>query len=94
MMGTMFCQYETPCGWCAKFDKECTERGGCKPKKKKAAAVAEPAEEKLLSPVGEYAAKFAENHGISISEAMNHPTVKAFAQAQTAFESGLMRGGV
>lgn len=34
MMGTMFCQYETPCGWCTRLDKECTEKGGCKPKKK------------------------------------------------------------
>ena len=31
MFGTMFCQYETPCGWCAKFDKPCTEKR-CKPK--------------------------------------------------------------
>lgn len=34
MMGTMFCQYETPCGWCTRLDKECTEKGGCKPKRK------------------------------------------------------------
>lgn len=32
MFGTMFCQYETPCGWCAKFDKPCTEKMS-KPKK-------------------------------------------------------------
>jgi hypothetical protein len=31
----------------------------------------------LLSPNGQYAARFAQNHGISIDDAMNHPTVKA-----------------
>lgn len=93
MMGTMFCQYETPCGWCARLNKECTEKSGCKPKKKKVAAVAEPAEEKLLNPVGEYAIKFAENHGMSISEAMEHPMVKAFAEAQAGLKSGFMMGG-
>lgn len=31
----------------------------------------------LLSPHGQYAAKFAQNHGISINEALEHPTVKA-----------------
>lgn len=35
MMGTMFCQYETPCGWCARLNKECPEKDGCKPKKKR-----------------------------------------------------------
>ena len=30
MMGTMFCQYETPCGWCTRLNKECPEKGGCK----------------------------------------------------------------
>jgi len=34
MMGTMFCQYETPCGWCTRLNKECTEKGGYKPKKR------------------------------------------------------------
>ena len=46
MMGTMFCQYETPCGWCVRLNKECPEKGGCKPKKAK--AVAHEKEEKLL----------------------------------------------
>lgn len=36
-------------------------------------------EEKALS-TGEYAARFAESHGISITEAMKHPEVKAYAQ--------------
>ena len=31
----------------------------------------------LLNPHGQYATKFAENHGISINEALEHPTVKA-----------------
>lgn len=31
----------------------------------------------LLNPHGQYAARFAENHGISINEALEHPTVKA-----------------
>lgn len=32
MIGTMFCQYETPCGWCVRLNKECTEKGNCRPK--------------------------------------------------------------
>lgn len=40
MMGTMFCQYETPCGYCARLDKECPEKGKCKPRRKATAAVA------------------------------------------------------
>lgn len=89
MMGTIFCQYETPCGWCTRLNKECTEKGGCKPKRMKAAAVAEP-EEKILSPVGEYAIKFAENHGISMSEAMRHPMVKAYADAREGIKDPFM----
>lgn len=38
-------------------------------------------EEKALGTVGEYAARLAESHGISITEAMKHPEVKAYAQA-------------
>lgn len=34
-------------------------------------------EQKLLNPYGEYAVKFAENHGMSIYEAMQQPMVKA-----------------
>ena len=37
MMGTMFCQYETPCGWCTRLNKECTEKVD-KPKRKMAIA--------------------------------------------------------
>ena len=33
--------------------------------------------EQLLNPYGEYVLKFASNHGISIHEAYEHPTVKA-----------------
>lgn len=32
---------------------------------------------KLLNPYGEYLVKFAQNHGMSISEAANQPMVKA-----------------
>lgn len=46
-------------------------------------------EEKALGTVGEYAARFAECHGISITEAMKHPTVKAYAQATVA---GIVKG--
>lgn len=35
-----------------------------------------------LSEVGKYAAEFARNHGISISEALRRPMVKAFAEIQ------------
>lgn len=26
MMGTINCIYETPCGWCSKWDKECDKK--------------------------------------------------------------------
>lgn len=26
MIGTMNCVYETPCGWCSKWDKECDKK--------------------------------------------------------------------
>ena len=81
MMGTMFCQYETPCGWCTRLDKECTEKGGCKTKRN-LKSESEGADQKIINPVGEYAVKFAENHGITINEAMQHPMVKAYAAAQ------------
>lgn len=28
MFGTMNCIYETPCGWCAKWDKKCDKKIG------------------------------------------------------------------
>lgn len=28
MMGTINCTYETPCGWCAKWDKKCDKKIG------------------------------------------------------------------
>ena len=28
MLGTMNCIYETPCGWCTKWDKECDKKIG------------------------------------------------------------------
>lgn len=34
-----------------------------------------------LSEHGKYAAQFAKNHGITIEEAYNHPTVKAHKEA-------------
>ncbi|WP_024348013.1 hypothetical protein [Lacrimispora indolis] len=39
--------------------------------------VANESKETLLNPAGKYAAEFAENHGISIAEAMETPMVKA-----------------
>lgn len=91
MIGTMFCQHETPCGWCTRLNSECTEKGDRKPKASKKAVAVPASEEKFLNPVGEYAVKFAQNHGISFSEAMSHPMVKAFAQFQDTFETGLMK---
>ena len=62
----------------AEHRKECPEKGKCAPRKKTAAAVASAeSDEKLLNPAGEYAVKFAENHGISVDEAMREPMVKA-----------------
>ena len=29
MMGTINCNYETPCGWCTKWDKKCDKKIGC-----------------------------------------------------------------
>ena len=55
----------------------------------KAAAVEEQ-EEKILSPEGEYAIKFAENHGISMSEALSHPMVKAYADARERIKDPFM----
>ena len=26
MMGTINCVYETPCGWCSKWDKKCNKK--------------------------------------------------------------------
>lgn len=26
MIGTVKCVYETPCGWCTKWDKQCNEK--------------------------------------------------------------------
>lgn len=26
MMGTINCTYETPCGWCSKWDKKCDQK--------------------------------------------------------------------
>lgn len=28
MIGTMKCTYETPCGWCAKWEKKCDRKIG------------------------------------------------------------------
>ena len=30
MMGTINCIYETPCGWCSKWDKKCDRKIYCK----------------------------------------------------------------
>ena len=29
MIGTINCIYETPCGWCSKWDKRCDRKIGC-----------------------------------------------------------------
>lgn len=41
------------------------------------AQLKQPEENGLLNPAGKYAAKFAENDGISIAKALKHPMVKA-----------------
>lgn len=75
MLGTMFCQYETPCGWCTRLNKECPQKR-CH-KKKESKSTTDNADEKLLNAAGEYAVKFAENHQMSVSEALEQPMVKA-----------------
>ena len=32
MMGTINCCYETPCGWCSRFDKKCERSSMRRPK--------------------------------------------------------------
>lgn len=72
----MSCEFKTPCSYCIRFDKQCTETERCKfPKTIK--AVVEETDEKLLNPVGEYTVKFAQNHGISIKEAYEQPMIRA-----------------
>ncbi len=44
---------------------------------KEAEKIRQEDENKLFNPAGEYALKFAKNHGISIAEAMEKPMVKA-----------------
>lgn len=29
MIGTINCVYETPCGWCSKWNKKCDNKIGC-----------------------------------------------------------------
>lgn len=72
---SMFCVYMTPCNYCAKFDKWCDKT--CNRKDTVASVVHNETSEKMLNPAGEYAIKFANNHGISIAEAMEQPMVKA-----------------
>lgn len=31
MMGTINCIYETPCGWCSKWDKKCDRKSKLTP---------------------------------------------------------------
>lgn len=45
----------------------------------------------LLNAHGQYAAKFAHNHGINIEKAMEHPTVKAHLQYLTFKENLLIK---
>lgn len=73
---SMHCVYMTPCNYCSKFDKWCDKKCN-KQTKEKLKEIVPVNEEKMLNPAGEYAVKFANNHGISISEAMEHPMVKA-----------------
>ena len=35
MIGTANCTYETPCGWCTKWDKKCDKKIGCDDKPKR-----------------------------------------------------------
>lgn len=89
MFGTMFCQYETPCGYCTRLNEPCIAKGACKPKPRpapvdlRAALKIEPDNKTqgALNELGEYAVRFAQNHGITAAEAMSHPTVKAYAAA-------------
>ncbi len=80
-MDDIICQFKAPCGYCIRFDKQCQEIRGCNPNDPKmmraVATTEEDADKKLLNPVGEYAAKFAQNHGISIKEALEQPMVRA-----------------
>lgn len=75
---SIYCIYMTPCNYCAKFDKWCDKR--CNDRNAIEKAKNETKNEatgKILNPAGEYAVKFAKNHGMSIAEAMEQPMVKA-----------------
>lgn len=48
-------------------------------------------ESSLLNPHGQYAIKFAQNHGISINEAFEHPTVKAHAEAINSLNEQVLK---
>ena len=75
---SVYCVYMTPCNYCAKFDKWCDKR--CNDRNAIEKAKNETKNEatgKILNPAGEYAVKFAKNHGMSIAEAMEQPMVKA-----------------
>jgi len=45
----------------------------------------------LLNPHGQYAIKFAQNHGISINEALEHPTVKAHAEVINSLNEQVLK---
>ncbi len=100
MFGTMFCQYETPCGYCTRLNEPCNAKRDCGPKPRptpvdlRAALKIEPdnkTQGSILNELGEYAVGFAQNHGITASEAMRHPTVKAYA---AALERKRVNGGL
>lgn len=48
-------------------------------------------ENSLLNPHGQYAVKFAQNHGISINDALEHPTVKAHAEVINSLNETVLK---
>lgn len=71
---SIYCVYMTPCNYCSKFDKWCDKN--CNGNKTESVVYKETTE-KMLNHAGEYAVKFAKNHGISVAEAMEKSMVKA-----------------
>ena len=53
MMGTINCVYETPCGWCSKWDKECDKKMYTQSYRIKNSKPIKPIDESLINKVCE-----------------------------------------
>lgn len=63
--GIVFCVYKTPCGYCSKFNKECTEKR-CEKNKNKLTHTSDQIP--VPNPAGEYADEFAKDIGMKLKK--------------------------